>query len=114
MDGQTLKEEQLKLEKKLFKEPGGKDRVKELRAMCDRADIVSLDYQLKELAKHRQAILSQRKSDEHLKAAKNHVSNLNAPYQDQLKGNDTKSRYIGLLLQEINDFEDENYANEED
>lgn len=113
MDAQKLKEEQLKLEKKLYKEPGGEDRVRKLRAMCDSGQVAHLEFQLKELAKHRQAILSQKASDEALNEAKKEVSVLAAPYNEQVRGNTAKSRYIGLLLQEINHFEGDMHDNEE-
>lgn len=114
MDAQKLKEEQLKLEKKLCKEPGGAERVKELRALCERGEVYELEFKIKELAKHKQAILSTKASDEELNAIKEKKSALEAPYNEQTRANDVKSRYIGLLLQEINHFEGEEYANEED
>lgn len=110
MDAEKLKEEQLKLEKKLSKEPG--DFVKDLRAMQERNDVVGLEFKLKELAKHNQAILSQKASDEELNQAKRRVKVLSAPYNEQVRGNTAKSRYIGLLLQELDYFEGE--SSEED
>lgn len=87
----------IKLEKKLRSEPGGKDYIDELRA----SGIGELEFKLKELAKHKQAIITTRDNDDELKSAKSHAKVLAAPYGEQLKGNDLRSRFIGLLLQEI-------------
>ncbi len=106
MDSVKLKEEQLKLSRDLYMK-GQKDFAEELRVKADKSDTQGLEFTLKELAKHNQAIISTKNSDEKLKKAKDVVSSLGAPYREQLSQNKLKSRYIGLLLQELNGFEDQ-------
>lgn len=89
------------LEKKLRNETGGQDYVENLRSL----DRTGLEEKLKDLAKYRQAILSTRKKDVELKKAKKKVSGLNLPYTQDLSANDKKSRFIGLLLQEMEGFD---------
>ncbi len=89
------------LEKKLRNEPGGKDYVEELRKLSP----PDLANKLKDLAKYRQAILSTKNKDEGLKKAKAAASALELPYTQDLKGNAEKSRFIGLLIQDVEGFE---------
>lgn len=105
MDSQLLKEELLKIEKKLSKEPTLKNRVQELRNKATKSDKVGLEFELRQLASHAQAIESQKKSDETLKTRKEEVKELNASYNEQLKYNKLQARLVGLLLQELNNFE---------
>lgn len=105
MDNIKLKEEQLKIEKKLIKN-GQKELAVELREMTDRGEKDKLEYKLKELSKHNQAIISQAISDEELQNAKQIAKDLNKPYSEQLAGNKQKARLIGLLLQELNNFQE--------
>lgn len=97
--------ELIKLEKKLRKSTGGDLFVKEARQLDGDQDIKGLEFKLKELAKHRQAIISTRQDDEELKKAKKVVTVLNRPYNEQLNAGSDKSRFIGLLLQEREGFD---------
>lgn len=106
MDSIKLKEEQLKLEKKLAKDGVNGDLVADLRTLADMNDREGLEYKMKELAKHRQAVISTKKSDEKLQEIAAQKRELEAPYREQLSQNDLKARFIGLLLQELNHFGD--------
>ena len=101
MDELLENKEIISLEKKLRGETGGSDYVDELRSL----DRFALEEKLKDLAKYRQAIFSTRKKDAELKAAKKKVSGLNSPYNTDLNANAAKSRFIGLLIQEMEGFE---------
>ena len=93
--------EVITLEKKLRSHPGGTDYVEDLRSL----DIVGLEEKLKDMAKYRQAIISTRGKDEELARARKKVNGLNLPYTQDLAANAEKSRFIGLLMQEIEGFE---------
>lgn len=97
MSSLSENKEIVKLEKKLRNQTGGFDYVDDLRRLSK----YDLESKLKDLAKHKQAIITTKRKDEKLIEAKKEVSNLNAPYNEQTKGNDEKSRFIGLLIQEI-------------
>lgn len=89
------------LEKKLRGQTGGKDYVDDLRKL----DRYELENKLKDLAKYRQAIISTRGKDEELAKAVRRVNGLRLPYTQDLTGNAEKSRFLGLLLQEMEGFE---------
>ena len=101
MDELERSKEVVVLEKKLKGQIGGKDYVEELRKLGR----VGLEDKLKDLAKYRQAVISTREKDVELKKAKKIVSGLNSPYSTDLRANAEKSRFIGLLIQEIEGFE---------
>lgn len=101
MDDLGKDKEVITLEKKLKSETGGTDYIETLR----RLDKDGLEDKLKDLAKYRQAIFSTRAKDSILKAAKKEVNGLNTPYTQDLTANAAKSRFIGLLIQEMEGFE---------
>ena len=105
MDNIKLKEEQLKIEKKLIKS-GQKDLAVELREMTDRGEKDKLEFKLKELSKHNQSLISQAISDEELQNARQIAKDLGKTYLEQAAGNRQKARLIGLLLQELNNFQE--------
>lgn len=107
MDDIKLKEERLKLEKTLKSSGGNKIFIEEVIKEFEENDVEGLEFRLKSIAQHKQAVLSTQASDEELEKAKLNVKFLNAPYNEQKRGCDQKSRYIGLLLQEINGFQSE-------
>ena len=107
MNNVKLKEEQLKLEKKLINEPTLKSRIEELRLKADKNDKSALEFQLKELANHAQVIESQKKSDEELQRITEIKKELLAPYSEKLKFIKLQSRLIGLLLQELRSFNED-------
>lgn len=94
------KKEIVALEKKLRSQTGGKDYVDSLRSL----GLFELGLKLQDMAKYRQAVISTRESDHELKRAKNIVSGLNLPYTQDLTANAEKSRFLGLLMQEIEGF----------
>jgi hypothetical protein len=96
MDKLSEKKEIIALEKKL-KNNGQEHFVEELRNMS----LGELEFKLKDLAKHNQAIITTKKQDDELLEAKAHVKSLSAPYNEQVAANKLKSRFIGLLIQEI-------------
>lgn len=104
MDSVKLKEEQLKLEKKLMKDESFKSKIEDLRTLADKNDKTGLEFHLKQLAEHAQAIESQKKSDAELARVSEEKKELAAPYVEQSKYNKLQARLIGLLLQEINNF----------
>lgn len=104
MDSIKLKEELLKIEKKLLKEPTFKSRIEDLRALADKNDKAGLEFQLKQLAEHNQLIDSQKKSDPELIRVTEERKELASPYVEQLKYNKLQSRLVGLLLQELSGF----------
>lgn len=106
MDSQKLKEEQLKLEVKMSKDPHMIDIIKNLREMADKSDKTQLEFKLKELAKHLQTIDSMKKSDEELIKASQIKKELLQPYNEQSQQNKVQSRFVALLLQELNLFQE--------
>lgn len=106
MDHIKLKAELLKLEKKLSKNETNKEMVSELVALSEKNDKIGLEFKIKEFAKHRQAIISQMKSDNQLNELIEEKKKMEAPYKEQTSENNLKTRFIGLLLQELNNFEE--------
>jgi len=106
-DDVGLREERLKLETKLKKSGGDKIFVEEVIAAFERNEVHDLEFRLRQISKHKQAVISTQNSDEELKLAKLKVSGLTAPYNEQKRACDAKSRFIGLLLQELNGFQPE-------
>ncbi len=88
----SQQKEIVKLEKQLNDET----LASELRGLTKK----ELEFKLLELAKHAQEIVTTRNDDEALTCAKNVVKDLNAPYNDQLKGNKLMARFIHLLVKE--------------
>ena len=84
-----------KLEKKL-----GSEIASELRSLS----VKELEYKLLQLAKHREAITTTKNEDEELSSAKEVVKELDAPYKEQLKENNLKSRIMALLITEKGDL----------
>lgn len=111
MDDQKLVQERIDLEKKLRRK-GQKEFTTEMIKAFEENDIQGLEFKLKSISEHKQAVISQQSSDDDLAKAKRVVSNLVAPYNDQKKACDEKSRFVGLLIQEINGFQ--GYADEEE
>tara|TARA_R110000868_G_C10973188_1_gene771576 strand:+ start:100989 stop:101324 length:336 start_codon:yes stop_codon:yes gene_type:complete len=107
MNDEKLREERLKLEKKLVKSGGNKIFVEEVMAEYERCQESDLEFRLKRISEHKQAVISTQNSDEKLDEAKRAVKHLVRPYNEQKRGCDEKSRYIGLLLQELKGFEPE-------
>ena len=68
-------------------------------------DRLQLEDRLKDMAKYRQAIISFHQIDEELKKARSRVNGLTLPYTQDLSANTEKSRFIGLLIQDIEGFE---------
>lgn len=100
-DQTKLQEEKLKLLKKV-----DKSFAEEVIAMMERTDANGLEFKLKELARHANAVQSQKASDEQLNRVINEKKVLEAPYREQLNQNKAKSRFVGLLLQELNGFQE--------
>lgn len=113
LDPELLREERLKLEKKLAKSFGSQEFKEEVMKEFEERDLSALEFRAQKIAEHKQAVISQQKSDDDLKAAKRKVSGLNAPYNEQKRASDTKMRLIGLMIQEINGFEDPTQPEEE-
>ena len=83
-----------KLEKKLQdKQPTFLEEIAGLNAQ-------QLEGRLLGLAKGRQDILASQEQDEDLKAAKEAVKELQAPYRDSLSLTDLKMRYLAELIKE--------------
>jgi len=83
-----------KLEKKLQdKQPTFLEEIAGLSAQ-------QLEGRLLGLAKGRQDILNQQDADEDLKAAKDAVKELQAPYKENLTLTDLKMRYLAELIKE--------------
>lgn len=80
-----------KLERKLDEGEASK-----FRGMTDK----ELEFELLQLAKHKEAIVTTRNEDQQLNSAKEVVKELNSPYVEQLKANKLKHRFIALLLAE--------------
>lgn len=110
MEELEKEKEVVTLEKKLKGQTGGKDYVEDLRKL----DIHGLGEKLKDMAKYRQAIISTRGIDEELKDAQRKVNGLRLPYTRDLTANAEKSRFIGLLMQEIEGFDHTEDVMEED
>lgn len=107
LDPELLREERLKLEKKLSRGYDSKEFLEEVMREFEDKDLSALEFRAQRMAEHKQAIISQQKSDEELKAAKRRVSGLNAPYNEQKRASDTKMRLIGLMIQEMKGYETE-------
>lgn len=107
MNDSKLREERIKLEKKIRNSAGGRLFTEEVIASFERNDIQDLEFRIKGIAQHKQAVISTQNSDEELEKAKNEVKILNAPYNEQKRACDAKARFIGLLLQELNGFQPE-------
>ncbi len=105
MDSEKLRTEMAKLKKKLSEGPNGKNLINDLQAMSDKNDVSGLEFKVKELAKHAQAIQSQKLSDEELQVAGQVKKELEAPYREQVSQVKRESRLIGLILQELNGFQ---------
>lgn len=106
MDHIKLKAELLKLEKKLSKNEFNKELVSELISLSEKKDRVALEFKIKEYAKHHQAIISQTTSDKELTALEEEIKRVSSPYKEQKKENNLKTRFVGLLLQELNNFQE--------
>lgn len=105
MDIVKLREEKLKIEEKLSRSgEGDLQFVKSVIQSFESRDLQDLEFRIKSIASHKQAVISQQASDEELKKAENVVKGLKAPYNEQKKACDQKMRYIGLILQELNGF----------
>jgi hypothetical protein len=85
------------LEKKL-KKRDQEGFLKETRDIAQNA--VALKAKLSELSIYRHAIKTTMKLDDKLIEARAEVTKLKAPYTQDLKLNDEKSRFIALLLEE--------------
>jgi hypothetical protein len=107
LDPELLREERLKLEKKLSRSFGSKEFLEEVMKEFEEKDLSALEFRAQRIAEHKQSVISQQKSDEDLKKAKKVVSGLNAPYNEQKRAADTKMRLIGLMIQEMKGFETE-------
>jgi len=96
-----LRDEKLKLLKKLD------DRfVAEVQELFDRTEITLLEAKLKDLARHAQAVASQKASDNELMELLEQKKELEAPYKEQLSSNRAKTRLVGILLQELRNYEE--------
>ena len=85
----------IKLEKKLVRN-FQTDFVTDVRKM----DKQELDRKLLDLAKYSQAIKSTMKIDDKLIDAKNTVSSLKRPYNEDIRGNNEKARFVALVMEE--------------
>ena len=92
MDKLLEEKELIKLEKKL-----GGDLASDFRSLTTS----ELEFKLLQFAKYKEQIVSTRNADIDLQRAKDEVKELSAPYKEQLKDNELKSRFIALLLNEL-------------
>ena len=106
MDSQILKEELLKLEKKLIKDHLATNKATQLRSLAEAKDSAKLKFEIEQLAIHAQAIESQKKSDPDLTQAKQILKELNEPYAEQKKYNSLQARFAALLLSSLTNFEE--------
>lgn len=62
--------------------------------------VSQLEFELLQLSKHKEDIVTSRNEDDELQRIKELVKELAAPYRESLKANTLKSRFIALLLKE--------------
>jgi len=101
VDRLSERKEVVTLEKKLRGQTGGQDYIDGLRKL----DLIGLENKLKDMAIYRQAVISTKGIDNQLIEARSRVNALTLPYTQDLTANAEKSRFIGLLLQEMEGFE---------
>lgn len=94
-DQLSAEKETVKLEKKLIKKYG-KSFASELRGLSKS----ELDNKLLGLTNHNQEIITTKGRDLHLELAKDKYFELRAPYDDQVRANKEKSRFLHLLIKE--------------
>ena len=87
-----------RIERKLANDHG-ENYTSELRGLSKQ----DLEYKLLQLANHREEITTTKNNDQELQFIKEKVKELNAPYSEQLRENNRKSRFIHLLLKEKSD-----------
>jgi len=71
----------------------------ELRGMT----VKELEFKLLQLSNHREEIVTTKNDDDQYQSAKELVKEMAAPYNEQMKMNKIKSRFIHLLLKEKQD-----------
>ena len=105
MSSLAEEKELIKLERKY-----GADYTRELRQM----DKEQLDAKLLELAKYRTALIDTKAKDRDLELAKARASSLEKPYNDDLKANLEKQRFITLVMKDEGFLEEKFLPKEED
>lgn len=91
----SAEKEIVKLEKKLRKIQN-EEIISELRA----SDVQKLNQHILTLAKQQQDIVTAKANDEELELLLDRKKELEAPYNESLKINKLKARFISLLLKE--------------
>ena len=91
MSSLAEEKELIKLERKF-----GPDFTRELRQM----DKEELDEKLLELAKYRTSLIDTKAKDRELEIAKARASSLEKPYNDDLKANLEKQRFVTLIMKD--------------
>ena len=94
-DQLSAEKEVVKLEKKLSRKYGD-SFASELRGLSKD----ELGYKLLGLANHNQEIITTKARDMDLELAKDKYYELRAPYDDQVRANKEKSRFIHLLIKD--------------
>lgn len=95
-DADLQVKEVTKLEKYLIRQRDSQF-VKDLRALTKD----QLKKKMQEQAIYRQETVTAKQEDEELKTLKEKVKDLQAPYNDALKMNDKISRFVSLLLKDL-------------
>ena len=95
-DADLQVKEVTKLEKYLIRQKDSQF-VKDLRALTKD----QLKKKMQDQAIYRQETVTAKMEDEELKSLKEKVKDLQAPYNDSLKMNDKISRFVSLLLKDL-------------